>query len=72
MPIYEPGLDKLVDDNASRLSFTTSYDELLERCRILFIAVDTPPSPSGDADLSRVQHAVARDRARAAASGCSS
>ncbi|MFA4965287.1 MAG: UDP-glucose/GDP-mannose dehydrogenase family protein [Thermoleophilia bacterium] len=58
VPIYEPGLDKLVDDNASRLSFTTSYDELLERCRILFIAVDTPPSPSGDADLSRVQHAT--------------
>jgi UDPglucose 6-dehydrogenase len=58
VPIYEPGLDKLVDDNAGRLSFTTSYDELLERCNILFIAVDTPPSPSGDADLSRVQHAV--------------
>ena len=33
VPIYEPGLDKLVDDNASRLSFTTSYDELLEACR---------------------------------------
>ncbi len=58
IPIYEPGLDKLVDDNASRLSFTTSYDELLEACTTLFIAVDTPPSPSGDADLSRVQFAT--------------
>ncbi len=58
VPIYEPGLDKLVDDNSSRLSFTTSYDELLDQCQILFIAVDTPPSPSGDADLSRVQHAT--------------
>ena len=58
VPIYEPGLDKLVDDNASRLSFTTSYDELLEACEVLFIAVDTPPSPSGDADLSRVQFAT--------------
>ena len=58
VPIYEPGLDKLIDDNASRLSFTTSYDELLDACHILFIAVDTPPSPSGDADLSRVQHAT--------------
>ena len=58
VPIYEPGLDKLVDDNASRLSFTTSYDELLEELPILFIAVDTPPSPSGDADLSRVQFAT--------------
>jgi UDPglucose 6-dehydrogenase len=58
VPIYEPGLEKLVADNAARLSFTTSYDVVLESCRLLFIAVDTPPSPSGDADLSRVQHAV--------------
>jgi UDPglucose 6-dehydrogenase len=64
IPIYEPGLDKLVADNAARLFFTTSYDTLLERCRILFIAVDTPPSPSGDADLSRVQHAVREIAAR--------
>ena len=64
VPIYEPGLDKLVDDNASRLSFTTSYDELLDECRILFIAVDTPPSMSGDADLSRVQHATREIAAR--------
>ena len=33
VPIYEPGLEKLVADNASRLSFTTSYDVLLERCQ---------------------------------------
>ena len=64
VPIYEPGLEKLVADNAARLSFTTSTDVLLERCRILFIAVDTPPSPSGDADLSRVQHAVREIAAR--------
>jgi UDPglucose 6-dehydrogenase len=64
VPIYEPGLDKLIDDNASRLSFTTSYDELLAACTTLFIAVDTPPSPSGDADLSRVQHATREIAAR--------
>ena len=64
IPIYEPGLERLVSDNAARLSFTTSYDVLLEGCRILFIAVDTPPSPSGDADLSRVQHAVREVAAR--------
>ena len=64
VPIYEPGLEKLVADNAPRLSFTTSYDVLLERCSILFIAVDTPPSPSGDADLSRVKHAVREIAAR--------
>jgi len=64
VPIYEPGLDKLMDDNASRLSFTTSYDELLNDCHILLIAVDTPPSPSGDADLSRVQFATREIAAR--------
>ena len=58
VPIYEPGLDKLMADNAARLSFTTSYDEVLARCRVLFIAVDTPPTASGDADLSRVQRVV--------------
>ena len=58
VPIYEPGLDKLIDDTRGRLTFTTSHDELLEACHILFIAVDTPPSPSGDADLSRVQRAT--------------
>ena len=64
VPIYEPGLEKLMGDNAGRLSFTTSYDELLETCHVLFIAVDTPPSPSGDADLSRVQHATREIAAR--------
>ncbi len=58
VPIYEPGLEKLIEDTSGRLAFTTSYDELLERCSILFIAVDTPPSASGDADLSRVQRAT--------------
>ena len=46
----------------SRLSFTTSYDELLDHCRILFIAVDTPPSPSGDADLVARAARHPRDR----------
>ena len=63
-PIYEPGLDKLIDDNADRLTYTTSHDELLRHCRILFIAVDTPPSLSGDADLSRVRRAVKEIAAR--------
>jgi UDPglucose 6-dehydrogenase len=58
VPIYEPGLEKLVGDNSARLSFTTSYDDLLDRCRILFVAVDTPPTESGDADLSRVRRVV--------------
>ncbi len=64
VPIYEPGLDRLIDDTSERLSFTTSYDEVLDACRILFIAVDTPPSASGDADLSRVQRATHEIAAR--------
>ena len=58
VPIYEPGLDKLIEDNTVRLSFTTSYDELLAACHTLFIAVDTPPTLAGDADLSRVLNAT--------------
>jgi UDPglucose 6-dehydrogenase len=58
VPIYEPGLDKLIDDTSERLSFTTSYDVVLGACHILYIAVDTPPTASGDADLSRVQRAT--------------
>ena len=58
VPIYEPGLEKLIDDNAGRIKFTTDLDELLNACTVLFVAVDTPPSPSGDADLSRVQVAI--------------
>ncbi len=58
VPIYEPGLDELMAGARDRLSFTTSYDELCKRSRILFVAVDTPPSPSGDADLSRVERVV--------------
>ncbi len=58
VPIYEPGLEDLLAGARARLSFTTSYDELCARARVLFIAVDTPPSPSGDADLSRVESVV--------------
>jgi UDPglucose 6-dehydrogenase len=58
VPIYEPGLEQLMAGAAERLTYTTSYDELCREARILFVAVDTPPSPSGDADLSRVRRVV--------------
>ncbi len=57
IPIYEPGLAELVESNRSRLTFTTDITEALERARLLFVAVGTPPTYSGDADLSAV-HAV--------------
>jgi UDPglucose 6-dehydrogenase len=57
--IHEPGLDELLARNAERLTFTTDLQEVLDAARLLFVCVDTPPTPSGDADLSRVQAVVA-------------
>ena len=58
VPIYEPGVDQLLERNSSRLRFTLDLGELMERCRIAFVCVDTPPMASGDADLSRVQAVI--------------
>ncbi|HXV57724.1 MAG TPA: UDP-glucose/GDP-mannose dehydrogenase family protein [Gaiellaceae bacterium] len=54
VPIHEPDLPLLLERNAARLSFTTSARELTESCDVLVVCVDTPPTESGDADLSRV------------------
>jgi UDPglucose 6-dehydrogenase len=56
--IHEPGLDEMVRRNAERITFTTDMSELLEGARLLFVCVDTPPTYSGDADLSRVRAVV--------------
>jgi UDPglucose 6-dehydrogenase len=56
--IHEPGLDDLLTRNATRLTFTTDMGELLDAARLLFVCVDTPPTRSGDADLSRVRAVV--------------
>jgi UDPglucose 6-dehydrogenase len=56
--IHEPGLADLIQRNADRLTFTTEMDQLLEGARLLFVCVDTPPTYSGDADLSRVRAVV--------------
>jgi UDPglucose 6-dehydrogenase len=56
--IHEPGLDELLARNAERLTFTTEMGELLDGARLLFVCVDTPPTRSGDADLSRVRAVV--------------
>jgi UDPglucose 6-dehydrogenase len=55
VPIHEPGLPELVAKNAERLHFTTDMAPVVEHARLLFICVDTPPTYSGDADLSRVE-----------------
>jgi len=60
MPIYEPGLEELVERNvrAGRLSFTTSYAEALEEAEFAFIAVGTPEGVDGEADLRYVRMAA--------------
>ncbi len=57
IPIYEPGLADCVVANRERLHFSTELAPALEHARLLFVAVGTPPTYSGDADLSAV-HAV--------------
>jgi UDPglucose 6-dehydrogenase len=61
MPIYEPGLDALVERNvkAGRLEFTTDLKSAVERSLVVFIAVGTPQGNDGSADLSFVRE-VAR------------
>jgi UDPglucose 6-dehydrogenase len=58
VPIHEPGLAELVSRNAERLHFTTDMSGVVEEARLLFCCVDTPPTYSGDADLSRVETVV--------------
>lgn len=57
IPIFEPGLEELLAKHRGRLHFSTDIANALEHARLLFVAVGTPPTYSGDADLSAV-HAV--------------
>lgn len=56
LPIYEPGLEELVKKNidAGRLFFTLDYKLAIPNSDVVFIAVGTPPTHTGDADLSTV------------------
>jgi UDPglucose 6-dehydrogenase len=58
LPIHEPGLPELVQRNSERLVFTTDMAEVLDAARLYFVCVDTPPTASGDADLSRVRTVI--------------
>jgi UDPglucose 6-dehydrogenase len=53
-PIFEPGLDRLLERHRDRMSFTLDVREAIDGAEIVFIAVGTPPTYSGDADLSAV------------------
>src|SRR6185295_8096839 len=52
--IYEPGLADLVERNQERLRFTLDPADIFEAARIAFICVPTPPTYTGEADLSAV------------------
>ena len=60
MPIYEPGLERLVSKNAQagRLIFTTDLRQAVEQALVIFLAVGTPPKPDGSPDLSFVDSAA--------------
>jgi UDPglucose 6-dehydrogenase len=57
IPIYEPGLAEAMERHRGRLHFSTDIRHASEHARLMFVAVGTPPTPSGDADLNAV-HAV--------------
>jgi UDPglucose 6-dehydrogenase len=58
VPFHEPGLAELVERNRDRLTFTLDADELKADAQIFFSCVDTPPLPSGEANLAPVWSVV--------------
>ncbi|MCX7786473.1 MAG: UDP-glucose/GDP-mannose dehydrogenase family protein [Spirochaetes bacterium] len=60
VPIYEPGLEAIVERNMyyKRLTFTTKAEEAVRSSEVIFIAVGTPPAPDGSADLRYVEEAA--------------
>jgi UDPglucose 6-dehydrogenase len=66
IPIYEPGLDQIVEKNvkAGRLHFTTEVGSAVKGAQVVFLAVGTPPKDDGSPDMSYYQQA-AKDVAEA-------
>ena len=58
IPIYEPGLDGVLERNRERLSFTLEVGEAVDEAEFVYVAVGTPPTYSGDADLTAVWSVV--------------
>ncbi|NUR29262.1 MAG: UDP-glucose/GDP-mannose dehydrogenase family protein [Catenulispora sp.] len=54
IPFHEPGLARLVTRNRERMSYTTEAQEALVDAEVAYVCVNTPPTPGGDADLSRL------------------
>src|SRR5881296_2934460 len=58
VPIYEPGLEQVLARNAERIQFTLGVQEAVAGADFLYVAVGTPPTESGDADLRAVWSVV--------------
>jgi UDPglucose 6-dehydrogenase len=58
IPIYEPGLDQVLERNRERIHFTLDVGEAVDGAEFLYVAVGTPPTYSGDADLTAVWSVV--------------
>jgi len=58
VPIHEPGVPELLQRNAARMTFTLDMEDVFRDARIAIVCVDTPPTASGDADLSRVEAVI--------------
>jgi UDPglucose 6-dehydrogenase len=58
-PFFEPGLEEILRRNSGkRLFFTTDTEQAVKKSDIVFIAVSTPPMPSGEADIRNVKKAA--------------
>ena len=58
IPIYEPNLQDLLEESLPNLNFTSSYAEAIPRAEVVFIAVGTPPTPSGAPNLEFLSQAA--------------
>src|SRR5438067_2734202 len=58
VPIFEPGLDRVLERNRERIQFTLDVQEAVDGAEFLYVAVGTPPTYSGDADLTAVWSVV--------------
>jgi len=68
-PIFEPGLVELLDENRSRLTFTTDFERAYRAAQVIFISVPTPEKADGSANLKYVLTAVGQI-ARSITSAC--
>ena len=58
IPIYEPFLEELLEEALPNLTFTTSYEDAIPQADVVFIAVGTPPTPSGAPNLEYLSQAA--------------